>query len=211
LLDPQRLAKHQKTEEIFERFKLRNLSDETASTAPGPLNHGNPRRALATPEQRLKEIELALKSNDATREDVLGRLSYLTSNSLPLARAQLDAGISEPKLSSLVKDFAKGGINENHPALRGFPKALLTALAARVAKSNVFVIIYSENYPFSVWSQLEVDISFRVGIPSLCIDTSPDASAPRYLRLHDQYVLWNKNEIIRAIDRLSLWPHRPRE
>jgi hypothetical protein len=202
LLNPQLLAKDQRTEAILERFRLRNLSDDNATAAAEHTDSTDTPNAEPTHSKRLEEIELALTLNNKMREDVSRRLSYLNSNRVLLARADIESGSSNVDFRDLAGKFGKGGFSEMHPSLRDLPKALLTTLTTRIAESDVFIIIFSENYFFSVWSHLEVDICYKVGIPSICVDASADASASRYLKLTDRYISWNRNAIVDAISSL---------
>ena len=196
---------------LVERF--RRIDDALAE-------HKEMRDSLAV---RLSDMEETRGlSSTRSKIDGNGRSDPIDSQStheLPLQELRSRRSANRREFTKYVNSFFKNygsPINMGHPSLQNFPTALLISLYYRLCGSDVFVTIFTEKFMFSIWCRLELDLCYKLGVPSICIDASPDASAPAYLKLTDHYLLWSRRtQLAEAIEQLYgrekrfYWNQRP--
>jgi hypothetical protein len=168
-------------------------------------------------EEELKSIDSLLAENEQRRDSTAVSLSKLNSAKvemeLRLLRYQgdIEFGVVSPAPDQYYSDqfrrdvpldfdgfasmfgkfFGYERYRHLHPSFRNAPTALLSALAYRLYRSDAFIILYTDRFMFSPWCHLELDICYKVRLPSICIDVTAEASAPSYLRLTDHYCVWS--------------------
>jgi hypothetical protein len=208
--DPQRLLAEKNVSALLRRFeeRMRPLQSDTQSNPEMESRRRKTEDAEFNADVRKAHIDLALSENKQISDAVIRKLRYLNLNRVGIVRSKLDHQACNPAarldFRTFSAAFGKRAFSEMHPSLREMPTALLSALASRVCEADVFIILFTENHFFSIWSHLELDICFKVRAPSICIDASVDASAPAYLKLMDEYILWNQeSKIVDAIQRLT--------
>jgi hypothetical protein len=118
--------------------------------------------------------------------------------------AMRDSDQADRSFNKFSTYFAKSGFNYHHPSFQNTPEGVLIELACRILDSKLFILLFTDNFQFSPWCRLELEMCLKARVPSICIDASPNGdAATQYPRLTAEYAsFWKQDEVIGVLKQL---------
>jgi hypothetical protein len=168
---------------------------EHFSTLDGWIKSIEPRRRI---EAELLKLTSERESINAEIRDLSAEIEDAKSAVAVKYGIEFDETLS-PNFEELSRRWGRDPrASTRHPSFTGQSGEIYATLLARIIDCDIFIALISDNYFYSIWSQTELMISFRLEKPSIFIGRS---SSVKYQR-HYETVGFNRLEIIQALAKL---------